>query len=338
MWGLLPLYWRLLNMVPSAQLVCHRIIWSSLLLLVVVPLLVRGGKQGGVSELFAALRSGRVWAVYAAAAGMISLNWFAFIWAVNHDRVLEASLGYYINPLLNVLLGVLLLGERLRSSQWTAVGIAAVGVAVMAIAGGGLPWVALVMASTFAVYGLVKKKAPLPSLAGLMLETVILLFPALAFVVLAESRGVGAFGHHGLGADGLMIGGGFLTVLPLALFAIAARRVPLSTIGVLQYVGPTLQFFVGAVLLGEPFGGARLIGFACVWSGLLLYLFSLRPTRQRQPTAPPASPTPESPTPESPTPESPALQPALVRLAARTPAAELDSPRSEPAASPRSRA
>lgn len=293
MWGLLPLYWRLLNTVPSIQLVCHRILWSSLLLLIVVPLMVHRGQQGGTPQLFAALRSWRVWAIYAVAAGMISLNWLAFIWAVNHDRVLEASLGYYINPLLNVLLGVIFLGERLWPAQWAAVGIAAVGVAVMAIAGGGLPWVALLMASSFAIYGLVKKKAPLPSLAGLMLETVILLFPALAYVLLAESRGVGAFGHSGRLADGLMITGGFVTVIPLALFAIAARRVPLSTIGVLQYVGPTLQFFVGAVLLGEPFGGGRLIGFACVWTGLLLYLFSLRQYRQQRSTSVSRDPLPE---------------------------------------------
>lgn len=276
LWGLLPLYWRLLYSVPALQLVCHRILWSFVLLVIVVPLLLRRDNGDGAAEFRTAVRSPRAWAIYALASLMIGFNWFAFVWAVTHDRVLEASLGYYINPLLNVLLGVAFLGERLRMAQWTAVGVAAVGVGVMAVLGGGVPWVALMMATSFAIYGLVKKKAPLSSLTGLLFETVILVFPALAYVAIVEARGDGAMGQLDVVSNGLLIAGGFVTVLPLALFAVAARRVPLSTIGLLQYVGPTLQFFVGAVLLGEPFEGARVIGFVCVWAGLLLYLFSLR--------------------------------------------------------------
>lgn len=276
LWGLLPLYWRLLYGVPALQLVCHRIIWSFVLLLIVVPVMLSWGKWGGVAEFAAAIRSPRAWAIYSIAAALIGINWFVFVWAVTNDRVLESSLGYYINPLLNVLLGVIFLGERLWPAQWAAVGVAAVGVTVMALLGDGVPWVALMMAMAFALYGLVKKKAPLSALTGLLFETAILLLPAVAYVTVVESSGEGAMGQISLTSKALLIAGGFVTVLPLALFAVAARRVPLSTIGLLQYVGPTLQFFVGAVLLGEPFGGGRVIGFVCVWAGLLLYLISLR--------------------------------------------------------------
>lgn len=304
LWGLLPLYWWLLHDVPALQLVCHRIIWSFVLLLVLVPVLLQRGRLGRAAELVAAIRCPRAWGIYSLAAAMIGINWFVFVWAVTNDRVLESSLGYYINPLLNVLLGVLLLGERLWPAQWLAVGIAALGVAIMALLGGGMPWVALLMATAFAVYGLIKKKAPLPALTGLLFETVILLIPALAYVAVLEARGEGAMGLAGLVGGGglgevrlqaaatvgsgyvrlarigLLIVGGFVTVLPLALFAVAARRVPLSMIGLLQYVGPTLQFFVGAVLLGEPFEGGRVVGFVCVWAGLLLFLISLRRVKE----------------------------------------------------------
>lgn len=274
LWGLFPLYWRLLDVVPSIQLVCHRILWSFVLLLIVVPAMLRFGRWEGLRPFLAAVRCGRTWAVYAVAAAMIGINWAAFLWAVNHDRVLDASLGYYINPLLNVLLGVVFLRERLRVAQWLAVGIAATGVSVITVAGGGLPVASLAMAFSFAFYGLVKKKAPLPTLVGLMLETTVLAMPAIGYLAFAEIRGAGAFGHSGGLTDLLLITGGLVTVTPLALFATACQRVPLSTIGLLQYVGPTLQFFVGTLVFGEPFGGSRLIGFGFVWCGLIIYLFS----------------------------------------------------------------
>lgn len=294
LWGFFPLYWKTLNVVPPVELVCHRIVWSFLLLLVVVPVVLRNGGLGGIEPFVAAIRNPRTWAVYAVAAVMIAINWGAFIWAVSHDRVLEASLGYYINPLLNVLLGVVVLGERLQPAQWVAVAIAAAGVMVMAIAGGGLPWVSLTMATAFALYGLVKKKAPLPALAGLLLETAVLTLPALALLAMAEARGAAAFGHVGRGTDLLLMGGGLVTVLPLTLFAVAVRRIKLSTIGVLQYIGPTLQFLVGAVWFAEPLGTWRLVGFGCVWSALALYVISNRRERANGKAA--AAPRAESAT------------------------------------------
>ena len=276
LWGLFPLYWRLLEAVPSLQLVCHRILWSFIWLWLFVPMMLCFGRLGGSAPLLAAIRSPRTWAVYAVAAAMIGINWTAFLWAVNSGRVLDASLGYYINPLLNVLLGVVFLRERLRVAQWLAVAVAATGVAVMTVAGGGLPVASLAMATSFAFYGLVKKKAPLPTMTGLMLETSVLALPALGYLTFAELRGGGggAFGHSGGWIEALLIAGGLVTITPLALFATACQRVPLSTIGLLQYIGPTLQFLVGTLIFGEAFGGPRLIGFACVWSGLVLYLLS----------------------------------------------------------------
>lgn len=283
LWGVFPLYWRLLEAVPSIQLVCHRILWSFVLLLVFVPLMLRVGRPEALRQFVDAVRCRRTWMVYAVAAAMIGINWAAFLWAVNNGRVLDASLGYYINPLLNVLLGVVFLRERLRVAQWVAVAVAAAGVAVMTIAGGGLPVASLAMACSFAIYGLVKKKAPLPTLAGLMLETTVLALPAVGYLAFAEVRGTGAFGHLGWLSDVLLITGGLVTVTPLALFATACQRVPLSTIGLLQYVGPTLQFFVGTVVFGEAFGGSRLIGFVCVWTGLVIYLLSRERAPQKTP-------------------------------------------------------
>ena len=276
MWGLFPLYWRLLDSVPSLELVCHRIVWAFVLLLGFVPLMLALGRLGGADRFVAAIRNPRVWGLSGLASVLIAANWLAFIWAVNHERVLEVSLGYYINPLLNILLGVIVLRERLRPAQWSAIAVAAIGVAVMTIAGGGLPWVSLAMAISFACYGLVKKKVTLPPLPGLLIETSFLTIPAAGYLWIVSADGSGSFRHHGLSTDLLLMTGGAVTVLPLALFATACRVVPLSTIGVLQYIGPTLQFFVGAVLFAEPLGRWRIVGFAFVWAGLLIYLNSSR--------------------------------------------------------------
>jgi chloramphenicol-sensitive protein RarD len=283
LWGLFPLFWNLLGHVGSVELVCHRIVWSFVCLIVVVPWLAHFGKLGGSLSLRQMLGQPRMWLIYAAAAGLIAINWFAFIWAVNHDRVLEASLGYYINPLLNVSLGVIFLGERLGKVQWAAVGSAATGVLVMTIAGGGLPWVSLAMAASFAFYGLVKKQAPLPVMAGLLLETTVLALPAAGFLVWAYAEGEGAFLQQDWLTDVLLLMCGVITITPLALFATAARRVPLSLIGILQYVGPTLQFLVGTLIFGEPFAGWRIVGFVFVWIGLLLYLSQTRRTPRNPP-------------------------------------------------------
>lgn len=276
LWGLFPIYWRQIDGADSTELVCHRVVWSFVSLAILLPILLRMGWWGGWRVMLATLRERRVWMIYGIAAVMIAINWLAFIWAVNHGRVLEASLGYYINPLFNVLLGVFVLGERLGRWQWTAVTIAAVGVAIMAIGGGGLPWVSLAMASSFAVYGLVKKKAHLPTLVGLMVEVMILFVPAALYLAMRVGGGVSAMQTGGPLVTTMLLMAGVVTITPLALFATAVRRIDLSLIGILQYIGPTLQFLVGAVLYGEPLDSTKMIGFAFVWIALVVYVTATR--------------------------------------------------------------
>lgn len=277
LWGVFPIFWRQLGDVDAMQVVCHRVLWSFVTLVLYFPLMWRSLDADTRQELKTALRDRRTWMIYAAAGFLIATNWLTFIWAVNHDRVLEASLGYYINPLLNVLIGVWVLGERLTGAQWTAICCAAFGVGIMTIAGGGLPWVSLVLACSFAFYSLIKKKAPLPALLGLLLETSTLLLPAVVFLALIEStssQGLLQVGDARLMV--LLILGGTVTIAPLALFAYAARRAPLSAIGVLQYIAPTMQFLLGVFLFSEPFDRWQLLGFVFVWIALALYLLSTR--------------------------------------------------------------
>lgn len=282
LWGLFPLYWRMLADVPAVELVCHRILWSFVGLVISMPLVIRWFLGGGIRAFLGMLADRRVWCVYSIAAAMIGINWLAFLWACNNDRVLEASLGYYINPLISIVLGVVVLGERLGTRKWVAVGCAAGGVGVVTVAGGGLPWVSLAMAFSFAFYGLAKKKATLPSVTGLLIEMSLLSGPALAYLIWIHSQGAGSFTFDATSTtDRLLIFGGLVTVTPLLLFAIACRNAPLSLVGVLQYIGPTLQFILGAVVFSEPLGGWRLSGFAFVWLGTLLYLSDRTPIRVR---------------------------------------------------------
>jgi len=264
MWGLFPLYWRQLDSISAATLTAHRVIWSFTLLVSLAIVMPR------LRKTVTHIRDRRSLMLTVGAAFMVGLNWCAFMYAVNSDQVLQASLGYYINPLLNVLLGVVVLGERLRRFQWFAVGSAAIGVGVMTVAGSGVPWIALTMAGAFATYGLLKKKTHVPPLEGLVLETGIL-FPFAITFVLFQNGTTGTASYDGL-TWALLVIGGLVTITPLALFAVAAKRVTLSTIGILQYVGPTLQWFVGVVVLGESFGGVKLIGFVFVWIGVIVFV------------------------------------------------------------------
>lgn len=293
LWGFFPLYWNLLGQFPSLALACHRVLWACAWLTLLVPILIATGRDVSLRELRHQLSQPRIWALYTFAAVMLAINWLAFIWAVNNGAVLQASLGYYINPLLSILLGVFVLGERLESTQWLAVLVAAIGVTIMTIVGGGLPWASIAMASAFAMYGLAKKKTPLPSLSGLWVEVLILFLPALMGVWWIS----GTPAHRELEFTTsvwlLLVGGGAVTVLPLALFSASARRLPLSMVGMLQYVGPTLQFLVGTLVNGEAFGWGKAIGFACVWCGSLLYLFNTR-RRMLKASAAHASPTEHS--------------------------------------------
>ncbi len=263
-WGLFPVYWTQLENVPALQIIGHRITWSFILLLLA---LVISGRVGAFrSEL-----RPRTIAIYLAAALLIGTNWFIYVWAVTHGFVVEASLGYFINPLFSIILGTIFFGERLRPAQWAAIGLAAIGVVYLTFSYGSLPWIALLLAATFGLYGLVKKTAPLGSFFGLTLETGLLFLPAIAYLVACELLGSGAFLHSGTFRDGLMVGAGLVTTVPLLLFAAALPRVPLSTIGLLQYMNPTLQFLLGVFVYHEPFTHDRLIGFGFVWLGLALF-------------------------------------------------------------------
>jgi chloramphenicol-sensitive protein RarD len=265
MWGLLPLYWKALQSVPSTQIVAHRMVWS----LVFVAALLVFRRQW--AWLPAVLKQPRTLLLVLLAGCIVAVNWLTYVWAVNAGYVVETSLGYFINPLLSVFLGVIFLRERLRGGQWLAIGLALLGVLYLTVAYGNFPWIALTLALTFGLYGLLKKTTALAALEGLSLETALLFGPALAYLLLQEGQGQGAFGHAGVGTSLLLALTGVATGLPLLLFGAAARRIPLSTVGILQYIAPTVQFLLGVFLYREPFTASRLIGFILIWTALLIY-------------------------------------------------------------------
>lgn len=265
MWGLFPLYWKALHAVPAIQLLGHRIVWSSVLL--TVTLIAMGNLRSFRRSAFHPKTLG----VYAIASALLAVNWLTYVWGVNAGFVVETSLGYFINPLLSVVLGVVFLREKLRRPQWISVALAAAGVAYLTYDYGRLPWIALVLATTFALYGLVKKLSPLGSVEGLALETGLLFAPAAAVLVHAQATGVG----HLTGSDPLLVAGlvgaGVVTTVPLLLFAASARRIPLVLIGVLQYIAPTIQFLLGVFVFREVVSAHTLVGFALVWAALALF-------------------------------------------------------------------
>jgi chloramphenicol-sensitive protein RarD len=264
-WGLVPIYWKTLKHVPAMQLIGHRIIWSFILLAAML-LITRKWPE------FKALAFQRkIIGIYSIAAVLCGANWFIYVWSVNAGYIIEASLGYFINPLLSVLLGVVFLRERLRLFQWISIGLAAAGVIYLTIGYGRLPWIALSLALTFGFYGLVKKIAPLGSVNGLILESGILLIPGLLFLACQEWLGRGAFLHTGFQSDLLMAGAGLITTIPLLMFTSAARRIPLTSMGVLHYITPTCQFLLGLLVYKESFNAGRAIGFGIVWVGLIIY-------------------------------------------------------------------
>ena len=261
LWGLFPLYWKLLTHVPALEVLAHRIVWSCVLLVGLVEWRRRSGTP------WPSLPPGVV-AAYAVAAVLIGVNWFLYVWAVSSDLVLQTSLGYFITPLVSVVFGVVMFGERLRPLQWAAVAVAATGMVYMAVSVGGIPWVSLGLASSFGAYSIVKKQAPLQAIEGLTLETAILWLPGAGFLALLAWRGTGVFLRAGAGTDVLLVVGGLVTIVPLLLFASSLRLIPLSTVGILQYISPSLQFLLGVLLYHEPFGRAQLVGFAAVWAAL----------------------------------------------------------------------
>ena len=264
LWGVFPLYWKLLPTVNSFEIICHRIVWSLLTLLLVISI----SRQW--PHIFAVGRDRKRLALCSVAAILISTNWLVFIWAVQNNYVVETSLGYFINPLLNVVLGVMLFRERLHPVQWFAVFIAGLGVAVMTLQTGKFPFIAITLAVSFALYAAAKKKTTMPAVAGLGMETAIL--APITFVALAYFS---YFSHdtapRTAGTWMLLILGGPITTLPLVLFAAAAKSVPLAAMGMLQYIAPSLQFLFGVFLFGEEVSRGRAYGFALVWFALLIF-------------------------------------------------------------------
>ncbi len=265
LWGLLPLYWKALSEVPALQLLGNRIVWSSVLLTLVMI------AMGQMRSFRATAFRPRTLFVYGIAALLLGANWLTYVWGVNAGFVVETSLGYFINPLLSVVLGVIFFRERLRPVQWASVGLAAAGVTYLTYDYGRLPWIALVLAVTFAVYGLVKKMAPLASVEGLTLETGMLFLPAAAFLLYAQQAGSGFLIGSGWAVFLGLVGTGVVTTVPLLLFASSARRIPLSLIGILQYIAPTLQFLLGVFVFHEAVSAQALAGFAAVWVALALF-------------------------------------------------------------------
>jgi len=267
LWGVLPIYWKLLHSVPAAEIIVHRMVWSLAFLALVL------AYKGHWQWLPQIVRNKRAMGIFVLTASLLAVNWFIYIWGVNAGYIVETSLGYFINPLVNVLFGVIFFGEKLRRGQWLAIGIAGSGVLYLTISHGSLPWIALSLAFTFGFYGLFKKKSPLNALEGLSLEMAILFMPALAYLLYLEFTGVASFGHVKLTTTLLLAMSGAATAIPLLLFAAAARRIQLSVIGVLQYLAPTLQFLIGVFVYGEAFTRTRLIGFSVIWLALFIYTF-----------------------------------------------------------------
>jgi chloramphenicol-sensitive protein RarD len=263
LWGLFPLYWPLLRPATPVEILAHRIVWS---LLVVVGLLAVRRRWSWLRTL-GSRRTG----LLSLAAVIIGANWLTYIYAVNAGYVVETSLGYFINPLVTVCLGVLVLHETLRPVQWAALGVAAVAVAVLTVDYGRLPWIALALAFTFAAYGLIKKTAGVGGVESLTVETAVLLLPAAAYLALLSARQESTFGAAGLPHAALLASAGLVTAVPLVCFGAAAIRVPLSTIGLLQYLAPILQFLIGVVVYREDMPTSRWVGFALVWGALALF-------------------------------------------------------------------
>lgn len=267
LWGLVPVYWHLLNAVPSQQIIAHRIIWSTVL--VVAWLLLSNGP--GWWKAIAA--QPRALPTLALSSVAIAFNWGLYIWAINAGHVIETSLGYFINPLVSVVLGVVVLNERLRRLQWLAVGCAALGVAWLTIDAGRPPWIALGLACSFGLYGLLRKMISVDPVAGLGVESLYLFLPAIGFALWSENGHGGAFfSGWGWGNDALLILGGAVTALPLIGFAYGVKRIPLSLVGILQYIAPSIGLLLGVFFFREPFDTAKAVGFAAIWTGLLLFI------------------------------------------------------------------
>lgn len=269
-WGFLPAYWKQMQAVSPFEILCHRIVWSCLFLFVIISFQKRWKEVSSIVQTPSKVKG------LILSGALIGFNWFVYIWAVNSGRVVETSLGYYINPMINVLIGYLLLGETFSRLQYTAVAFAAAGVVYSLVSYGALPWFALTLAITFALYGYLRKKIQVPPIPGLLVETLVLFVPAFAYLGYQLFSGQSYFMKEGE-LTLWMIGSGVVTSLPLLWFAAAARRLNLSTIGILQYLAPSIAFILGVFIYQEPFDHHNLITFGCIWAGVFLYTWeSLR--------------------------------------------------------------
>jgi chloramphenicol-sensitive protein RarD len=274
-WGVIPVYIKAVAHVPPPELLAHRTFWSVILLLVLIALGQRWAAMRG------ALAQRRIWLLLAASTSLLALNWLVFIWAITEGRVLETSLGYYINPLVNVLLGVLVLRERLNPWQGLAVALAAIGVLNLTLQLGSFPWVSLTLAASFGIYGLIRKTIRLNSIEGLFVETALIAPLALGYLIYLAVTGTGAFGGHDRATDILLVLSGVVTAVPLLAFASAARRLQYTTVGFFQYIAPTGHFLLAVFVYDETFTAAHLVTFALIWTALAIFtaqsLYALRP-------------------------------------------------------------
>ena len=264
-WGVFPIYWKALAQVPALQIMAHRLVWCFLLVAAWLTL------RRGAAWWRPLVAQPRLLKLLSTSAVLIALNWWLYIWAVNNGHIVETSLGYFINPLVNVLLGVAVLKERLNPRQWLAVAVAAAGVAWLTLQLGAPPWIALALATSFGVYGLIRKVAVVESAPALGIESSVLFLPTLAYLVWVQASGAGSFLNSGARIDALLVASGVITALPLILFAYGAQRIPYSLVGILQYIAPSLQLLCGVVLYGEPFTAVQAQGFACIWLALGIY-------------------------------------------------------------------
>lgn len=265
LWGIFPIYWKFLQHVRPVEVLAHRILWAG----VFAWILLAVRRHWHWLNI---LRTKPVYILmFVASSVFVTINWFTFLWAITNGYIVEASLGYFINPLINVGLGVLFLKERLRPGQLVAIFMAMIGVGCLTLTYGSFPWIALTLAFSFGFYGLLRKTAPLESLEGLSLETMILFIPALTLIIFFLRTGESAFLSVNMTTTLLLMFGGVITAVPLILFSASARRITLIALGLLQYIAPTLQFLIGVFLYGEPFNRARFIGFCFIWSALLIY-------------------------------------------------------------------
>jgi len=282
LWGLFPVYWPLLAPAAPVEVLAHRVLWTLVFMAGVLTVLSGWGALRSLSS--------RGWAMVAAASALIAVNWGLFIYAVSVGHVVEVALGYYIGPLVSVLLGVVVLHERLRRLQWVALGVATAAVLVIAVGDGRVPWLGLCLAASFATYGLIKKTVPLPATASLTAEGMVLVPVAAVYIVALQLAGTGTLTAHGAGHVALLMSAGPVTAVPLLLYGASARRIPLTTLGTLQYLAPTLQLLLGVAVLGEAMPTERWVGFGLVWLALVVFTVDLLRSRPRPTVVPDPAP------------------------------------------------